>query len=252
MNYKKLTLLFILILTGNVWLLAQEKPSKVNVAVDLMSRYVWRGLDYGASPSIQPTLSLIHKNFEIGTWGAISTQGTYSEVDIYAKYSLKRFSLIATDYFFPEEIVPVEHQHKYFNYNNNSTGHVYETALQYKGSENFPVSILASTLIYGADKKFDKYEIDLVTSDTTSKYINNYSTYFELGYSAAIAGNNVDLFMGFTSDKGFYGTSAGIVNLGLTGYRKIKITDSFELPLKISVITNPQVSNIYFVAGFSF
>ena len=29
---------------------------KFNAAADVMNRYVWRGTDFGSSPSIQPTL----------------------------------------------------------------------------------------------------------------------------------------------------------------------------------------------------
>jgi len=256
MHCKLHTILFFLTccLLINPSVFSQEtksNPAKLNLGVDLMSRYVWRGLDYGASPNVQPTLSLSKGNFEVGYWGAISTRGTYSETDLYAKYTLKGFSIIATDYFFPVDMVPCEHQQKYFNYDNHNTGHVCETALQYKGPENFPISLYASTMVYGADKKIDKIIIlPLNGIDTT--YKNNYSTYFEAGYSAVLGDNNLDLFMGFTPDEGFYGTSAGIVNLGLTAYRKIKITDRFELPLKASLITNPQTENIYFIVGVSF
>ena len=72
---------------------AKSEPSKINVSVDLMSRYIWRGIDYGNAPSIQPTLSLTKGGFEIGSWGAFNTLGTYHELDPYAKYTIKSFSV---------------------------------------------------------------------------------------------------------------------------------------------------------------
>jgi len=50
-------------------------------------------------------------------------------------------------------------------------------------------------------------------------------------------------------ETGFYGSSFGVVNLGITATKKIKITKDFSLPLKASFITNPQAENIFFVVG---
>ena len=144
----------------------------INVAADINSRYVWRGLDYGASPSIQPTLSLSKKNFEIGYWGAISTLGSYNEIDLYLKYTLKGFSIVATDYFFPLNTIPTTKTERYFNYEDKTTGHIIEGMLGWKGPEKFPLSILIGTSLYGADK------------DTSGD--NRYSTYAEAGYSFKI------------------------------------------------------------------
>ncbi len=112
---------YVFISTLNVQ--SQESNVKINVAADIVSRYVWRGLDYGASPNIQPTLSLTAGGFEVGGWGAISTLGTYSEVDLYAKYTISKFSLGVTDYFFPGDGVPSSDGLKYYNWDNTTTGH---------------------------------------------------------------------------------------------------------------------------------
>ncbi len=75
---KRNTILFLLILTawiaGIINIHAQNKPSsKINISSDFVSRYIWRGLDYGKAPSIQPTFSFIKNNFEIGSWGAFNS-----------------------------------------------------------------------------------------------------------------------------------------------------------------------------------
>lgn len=213
--------------------------SSVNLGVDLMSRYVWRGLDYGAAPSVQPYIEYAHKSgFAVGYWGAMSTRGNYSEVDLYAKYTIKGFSLIATDYFFPTDGIPTAKSLEYFNYKKGTTGHLIEGALQFKGGENFPISLLVATTLHGAD--------------LDANGAQRYSTYAELGYAFNCCGNKFDTFMGLTPAQGLYGSSFGVVNLGFTTYKSIKITDNFSLPLKVSLITNPQTSNIYLVAGFTF
>ncbi|MGE5424106.1 MAG: TorF family putative porin, partial [Syntrophothermus sp.] len=74
---------------------------KLNVGADIVSRYIWRGCDYGNSPAVQPTLSLTAGNFEAGVWGSVAMFSFYKEVDLYAKYSLKGFSVSFTDYYIP-------------------------------------------------------------------------------------------------------------------------------------------------------
>jgi hypothetical protein len=240
---KQKTIIFLFAIFACASLFAQDSDStstnkaKINVAADVMSRYVWRGLDYGASPSIQPTLSLVKGNFEIGYWGAMSILGTYSEADIYAKYTTNGISIIATDYFFPGDGIPSSSYTKYFNYDSKTTGHMVEAALQYKGGEKLPISLLAGTFIWGND-----YDVN---GD------NRYSTYIEAGYTLNINDNNFDLFIGATTSEGAYGSEAGIVNAGITGYKTIKVTDNFELPVKASVVLNPQTENIHFVFGFT-
>jgi hypothetical protein len=61
-----------------------------------------------------------------------------------------------------------------------------------------------------------------------------------------------DVNTGFIGESGFYGPGAGVVNLGVTFSKTIKISDSFELPLTGSLITNPLTNKIYYVVGISF
>ncbi len=173
---------------------------------------------------------------ELGTWGSIDFTGTYKELDLYLSYSLKGFTLTMTDYYWSGDWIV----NNYFEYQNDSTGHYIEASLGYKG-EKIPFSILVGTMIYGADKKFEDPEK------------NNYSTYIELGYSFAIQEYNLDLFLGVTPMDGLYGDGYGgsdgfaVVNTGVTGSRTIKITDNFSLPVKASVIANPQARKMFLV-----
>ncbi len=216
----------------------EEKKSTINVGADFMSRYVWRGLDYGASPSVQPYIEYAHKSgFTVGYWGAMSTKGTYSEVDLYAKYAIKSVTFIATDYFFPTDGIPSTKSLEFLNYKKATTGHLIEGSVQYKGGDNFPLSLLLGTVLYGADQKSNG---DL-----------RYSTYAELGYTFKCNDSKFDTFMGITPSDGLYGTSFGVVNMGITGYKSIKISDKFELPVKASIIANPQTSNVYLVFGIT-
>jgi hypothetical protein len=216
----------------------EEEKSTINSGVDLFNRYVWRGLDFGSAPSIQPVLEYAHKSgLTVGCWGAFSTTGTYNEVDLYVGYAFKGFSLTITDYFFPVSGIPAVKPEKYFNYKNETTGHLYEGSIGWDGPENFPVSLLVGTFFYGADKNTDGNQ--------------NLSTYFELGYTLETKAGNLEPFIGFTPAEGLYGNTLGVVNLGISSSRSIKINDRFELPVTTSLILNPQISNIYFLFGIT-
>ncbi len=233
---KKFTGVFFILLSS-IAVFGQDSLT-TNIAADIYSRYVWRGLDYGTSPSVQPTLSLSKKNFEIGYWGAISTMGNYNEVDLYLKYTLKGLYIVATDYFFPVNNIPSNKTERYFNYEDKTTGHVYEGMLGWKGSEKFPLTVFIGTSFYGADK------------DTTGD--NRYSTYAEANYTFKVKNTTLDVFMGFTPTEGLYGNDMGIVNIGITGTKKIKITNDFEVPAKVSLVMNPQTEGIHLAFGITF
>lgn len=243
-------------------------PFKLNVGADLMSRYVWRGLDYGGSPSIQPTLSFSIGGFEIGYWGAMAITNNFAETDLYAKYSIKGFTITLTDYYIPA--LSTEVNDTKFTYSKNPdkinfdttsgdnlnryTCHSVEAALQYKGPEKFPFSILVATYIYGNDKSPEDTVFTQTGLVQSVNFKNRYSTYVELGYSFVVKSFNFDVFAGATPFSSVYSTPAyeggfAVVNTGITAYRSVKITENFSLPLKASLIFNPQTSGFHFVFG---
>ncbi len=90
----------------------EEKSSPISIGADLMSRYVWRGTDYGSSPSIQPSMELGLGGFALGLWGAYTTNlPGVQELDLYATYTFSNVVTIGiTDYFFPDEIFGYDSQ----------------------------------------------------------------------------------------------------------------------------------------------
>ncbi len=227
--------------------IGQEKSSNpFSLSCDLMSRYVWRGTDFGASPSIQPGISYTKGGLTVGAWGAYATNLTgVQEADLYLSYSpIDMLTFTVTDYFFPDDV----NANHYFDYKDTSTGHIFEASVSFNGTKKLPFSILVASNLYGADAV--KYK------DTGENDGIQYSSYAELTYSF----KNLDVFMGanLTSpnedrgETGFYGDGIGIVNLGITSSRDIKLGSEYTLPLSISLITNPQAEKIYLVAGLSF
>lgn len=219
---------------------AQEttEVKNINVGADLVSSYVWRGLLFCEKPSIQPYISYTNNkgNFTIGSWGSLSNDGSYNEVDFWVSYTLKNLTVSVWDY------SNVYKGINYFEYDNKKTTHLIEGILSYKISESLPLTITAGSFLYGADKK---------PNDTTFK--NNYSSYFELAYPIKWKSNEVNLFVGATPTDGFYGMKGfGIVNAGLSTTKQIKFSEDFSMGVSGSLITNPMAEKIYFVLALKF
>lgn len=240
---------------------ASEGVAELLVGADFVSRYIWRGYDYGNSPAIQPNLAFSWKGLSIGAWGSyafaqhsiqindttIEDAGHYTEMDLYISYTYKWFTLMVVDYFVMNGLNANE-GNRYFDYNNATTGHTFELCLTFDGPENVPLSVMASTLVYGDDK--DK--------DSTGTYgygtKNNFSTYIEVAYHFNLKRIGVELkpFVGGTPfGSSWYGPYAGIINVGLKAKKEIPITNQFSLPVQASIITNPQAQSVFLVFGLS-
>jgi len=238
-------ILFTFLTLGSTQILMGQNKLTLDPGGDLVSRYIWRGTDFGNSPAIQPSLDMEVGGFGLGAWGSFSTNdANFQEIDLYASYTIKELvTLTITDYFFPDGRAE---NNDYLNYEGDSTGHVLEGMVKFNGTEKVPLYVFVATNFAGADAKKANGNLQ-------------YSTYIEAGYSLKVKKTNLDFFIGGTpnnpdtenGETGFYGTGPGIINIGLTATREIPITDKFALPIFTSLMVNPQQENIYFVFGIS-
>jgi hypothetical protein len=234
-------------------------PASFSAGADVLSRYIWRGADYGNSPSVQPAVAFSVAGFKAGFWGSyglgqyskqindstIANMGHYAEFDMYLSYTLKGFTIMAYDYFFPNSLSP-NSGNKYFNFKKNTTGHTVEVCLSWAGPEKFPLQLYAGTLVYGADKGKDSTGVYGAGTD------NNFSTYFEAAYQFNVKGFGVKPFVGgIPFGSAWYGPSGGIINAGVTVSKSIPISKEYSLPVFGSVITNPQAQSVFLVFGIS-
>jgi hypothetical protein len=224
--------------------------SHFKVTADLVSHYVWRGSMATGSPTpnFQPTLAFTKGNFEIGVWGSTDFVGSYKEVDPYISYTAGSFKLAFTDYNWNFDDV------NYFNYKNSETGHRFEGTIGYTGPATMPISVTWNTMFYGLDKK---------ANDSTKQA---FSTYIELGYTKG-AGS---IFLGITPWESYYnnyGVTAfdsttakktfSVVNIGASITRALKITETYSLPLKATLVINPSATYtrkdfVHLVFGITF
>lgn len=199
------------------------------VGTDIVSNYVWRGVQQDVnpkgSPNIQPYVSFTAGKLTVGSWGSYSILGSVKEVDLYATFAFSSlFSLTVTDYNWNFT------GGNYFDYD----GHVFEGSLNYAGVESFPLSVSLNTMFAGADKKADNSQA--------------FSTYFELGYP--IASNAKLMLGGVTGESQNLGTTGfGITNVSLKLSKALEITDKFSLPVYGLVGFNPTKKDAFLVLG---
>ncbi len=226
-------------------------PPDLTAGADLVSRYVWRGINLGgSSPHIQPWIEYNPGNsgFVLGFWGSYGIGPGYAgtEADIFISYSpLDEFTFTLTDYFFPSD-QPFSRDN-YFNYKKRETNHTIEAMASFNGTGNFPFSLLFAINIYGDDGLDENGE----------RY---YAKYIEAGYSTSVFNYDLTTFIGIAPDnpktemgaQGWYGDSRGVINLGINLSREISISESFIMPVNSSLIFNPEAGNFYIVLGIGF
>lgn len=202
-----------------------------NVGADVVSRYVWRGADYGESASIQPALSFSSSGFEVGTWAsyAMNPEGAAAnEHDIWASFTAGHLTVGITDYYFPN-LAP-----DFFDFEGDGNGsHSIEPFLALTGPPSFPLTFYAG---YFAHNDPD------------------HSIYLNATYPVAVDGVELALGVGASAvESAIYGTDGfGIIELNLAASKTIPVTDGFSLPISVAYILNPYAERSFLVVGLSF
>lgn len=202
-----------------------------NVGADIVSRYVWRGADYGESASVQPALTFSTGGLEIGTWAsyAMNPDGApANEHDLWVSYTAGIITLGITDYYFPNA------GFDFFDFDGDGEGaHLIEPFVSVSGPQGFPVSFYAG---YFAHNDPDN------------------SVYLNATYPFAIDGVDLSFGVGASpTESALYGTDGfGIIEMILGASKSIPITEGFSLPLSVAYILNPYAETSFLVVGLSF
>lgn len=198
------------------------------VGADVVSSYVWRGLDLDSSPAIQPALSYTFPGIGvvIGGWGSYAVSenngSRYKEVDLYATIPVGPVSLTVTDYY-----VPDGDNNKSFDFSCDGPN-VVELSVGY-AKDN--LTLLAA--------------INVAGNDTSLGYKN--AKYFEAGYKFYDKDGYTAKGIVGLGDEDYYGDGEGdniaLVNTGIS-VSKDRYTASY--------VYNPdtEISNLVFMASF--
>lgn len=196
-NIKKMKRYILLFLASVLFAIISIAQNKSNFHMELLAqtKYLWRGIEYGTSPVIFPTLSYSNNGIYIYGMGGYATDGSHQEVDLGISYNFKDILLPINDYYYP---TPVGENDKYFNLKGKETGHWFESCIQYSPSK-IPVWCLLSTYFAGADKK-------------TESKSQAWSSYAEIGGHYDFDNNNV-LSLGILNAGGnYYDAIISIIN----------------------------------------
>ncbi|MBU1096722.1 MAG: hypothetical protein KKB34_09605 [Bacteroidetes bacterium] len=209
-----------------------------SAGADIVSRYIWRGIEVNNTPNIQPSLAISAVNFELGIWGSYTLSNqkfNTDEMDFYLGYNISTssgdISLLVTDYYFPNSGVTID------DFDDGGGAHTLEFGVGYSGTESFPITVFVAYNFYNDPG-------------------NN--IYTEVGYPFTLSEIDFRAFASATpgSKKNpiYYGTEEfKFTQLGLTASKEIKITEDFSLPLFSSFIINPnaKIAHMVFGTGFS-
>lgn len=212
------------------------ETSRLYTEFSVLSRNVWRGVDFGnGSPSIQ---GLIVYNpiwgIEIGAFGVTSLNGTNAgygnSLNIFAGYRYKSISLIFDDYYFHGDATNLT-----TNYWHQDKTHFIEARLSYAGEK---IKATAGYTIYGGDLYNDP------VIDTAGTILENtQGLYLEVTYKVS---EEFSITVGGISGPSAlnFHDEAGITNVGLHFNKGIEISDKFILPVTTSLIVNPNYEYI--------
>ena len=216
--------------------LAQEKEKvETTIAADVVSQYVWRGLEAG-SVSLQPTLGIGYKGLSLSAWGSVglTDPADTKEFDLTLSYTAGGFNIGITDYVFSAGGDP---EGRYFMYEANNTNHVFEANIGY----DFGVASIQWFTNFAGNDGLNK--------DGKRAY----SSYVEATVPFTLATVDWSATAGavpFATD--FYGTTGfAVTNLSLKATKDIKVTDSFSIPVFGQVVANPCSQKAYLVFGFT-
>lgn len=209
-----------------VALSAQEKDGESFTAgADFCSSFIWRGSQLGSGPHIQPSIEYNKGSFTCGAWGSFDFRG-YQETDLYLSFSFSSgFTAGITDYYLPDL--------RYFDYSKNSGSHAFELNFGYS-ADNLNISA------------------NYILNEAGGVGSAGNDLYFEAGYAFerfsvfAGAGNGWHTYDPETGTNNF-----NICNTGIEVSRIIRVTESFEIPVRGQLVFNPDKERLFLVISFT-
>jgi hypothetical protein len=217
----------------------------VDVGVDLVSRFIYRGLNLGEAPQVQPRIALNVENFQVALWSShplgqpsdatyddVARGTNYREVLFWARYDIPLSVGTLTPYV-QNHYNPNSGQ--LFDFDGDGDGaHFFQAQLMFAGNERLPLDAMIGWVFYNDPGD---------------------SIYLEAGYRFGVSGVDFRAFAGgVPGESPFNGVTEdepAVTNVGLTASRALAITEEYELPVGVSFIFNPYTENAFAVFSVS-
>jgi len=219
-------LLFISICTQ---VFAQFSISEAEVL--FQSRHTWRGTKFGTAPAIEPSVTATKGNFSFNVWASLTTNNTYSEIDLIPSWQFGEYTLSLYDYYNPV----AGEKNGYLTLNNGECRHSLEVSIDNYSGEKCPLKWYVGTFFAN-----DKNE------ETGKPY---FSTYIELKYPFSFLKIDAEPFIGATPFKSFYAEKLAVINSGMALSKEIKLSKTLSIPVVLTYTFNPYEENHFVTLG---
>ena len=234
-----------------------EKQHKLELNLDIVSRYIWRGQSWGGNyMAVQPAVNYQYsEKLTLGFWattnfkkkyfypdGVTSAKG-YQEIDFNVSYKINNYLTFQIwDYYWPSVDKVEGVDNSFFNYGKNGVKTV-DAMLLFDFSEyNLPVEITLSTLVAGNDYRYN-------SNGENPK--QNFTTYLELAYTWEDVYEKIELypFVGtvFNNQAEYYTSGdydkISLVNVGIKATREFDLGKGITMPIVLNYIHNAATKN---------
>lgn len=234
---------FVLLLISSLIL-----PTKITFAndisiepgADITSRFIYRGIDLGSSPQVQPSISFNYDNFNFTLWGSHPIALTpddddYKEVKFWMNYTFDAGNFTIT----PQLENHYDANAHLFDFDDESTTHVLQTSLSFAGKGDIAPDLFVGYAFWGHQSMEP-------------------TIYIESGLNVSLGDVQLRPFIsGQHSDEGGfvdidYGGDFVVNQVGLTAGRQFEISDRVSLPINVSFAVNPQTEQAITALAVSF
>lgn len=234
--------LFVLLLSCFISQL-HAKDFSVSGYLEASTAYMFRG-SKGCGANVSPCLALKWKDLMLQTYGYVSFDGTYKEVDLELSYSIGPVSFRFGDYYF--HMSGIAQPDNYFCYAKNATNHMQEAIIYYE-PQKLPFALRWFTFIFG----------DWIPDADSARGKPSFSSYLEAElYHEFTPNSRLSLVGGASVLKGMYTsyTKDFAVIVAELRYRYAIPAGPVKIPLQVSYMVNPYAKTSWLNAsvGISF
>ena len=197
---------------------------------------MWRGERLGTAPAIEPSVTFLASRFSFNVWASVTTNNSYSEIDLIPAYQFNKFQLTLLDYYNPV----MGENNQYLNFQEGKNRHSLELTADNYSKDDQRFKWMLGTFLLG-----DKNE------ETGNPF---YSTYLEFKYPFTIWGIGTEPFAGLTPFKGFYANKFAFINSGISFCKEFELCSGLSIPITITYTYNPYLEKqlVNFSTGLIF
>ena len=233
-----LPVLLSIILTITLALPTYAGKIKVSGSVEAYSAYMWRG-SKEAGAHVAPSITLQWGGFALQSYGFVSFDGTYKEIDWDLSYTVGSFSFHLADYY--ARLSSYTTAENYFSFKKGHTNHIQEAIICYE-PQKLPFAIRWFTFLHG----------DWIPNQDGTLGRPSFASYLEAElYHNFSPHSRLSLFCGASVFKGTftgYTKNFAVINTELRYSYNIPVK-SVQIPLTVSYIINPYQKTCWLNAG---